>query len=105
MSRKDPRRRLMVPLTATQRHALREAVQRTGRRGSLADRLRQILVAELARGVADHGAVIAEGSGLPLQLPRPLRRQVEGLATVWGSSPAYVVQQALTQYLMDQTET
>ena len=95
----------MVPLTATQRHALRVAVQRTGRQGSLADRLRQILVAELARGVTDHGSVIAEGSGLPLQLPHPVRRQVDGLATAWGTSPAYVVQQALTQYLKDQTKT
>ncbi|MBT8153079.1 hypothetical protein KMP13_04085 [Epibacterium ulvae] len=99
MSRKDPRRRIVVTLSSAQRELLRQAVLRSGRKGSLADRLRRIVTFELINGLEDLGASAATGSGLPLQLPHKLRVQIEHLAHDWRQTSSYVVQQALAQHV------
>ncbi len=99
MSRKDPRRRIVVPVSLEQRNLLRAAVTRSGRKGSLADQLRRIVTVELAKGLEDLGEQAYAGSGLPLQLPQKIRSKIDLLARDWGKSPSYVVQQALAQHM------
>lgn len=108
MSRKDPRCRIVIPLSQDQRAALRGMARAGGRRRSLGDRLRWIVAVELAAGLsapeaAGEAGILAEaratGAGLPLQLPNALRREVHGLAQQWQCSPVLVIQRALEVHL------
>lgn len=95
MSRKDPRRRMMVPLSAEERAALR-GLSRT----SLGDALRRVVQAELARGLATGDPLLsATGSGLPLQLPRKILQQVTTLADQRNQTATQIIRLALTQHL------
>lgn len=116
MSRKDPRCRFVVPITADQRAALRAMATAGARRRSLADRLRWIVSCELAQqglmapsrdlreaeqaaDVVPSECTAAPTRGLPLQLPHHLLQKVIHLAQARGQTPASVVQSALAQHL------
>ncbi|CUH78271.1 hypothetical protein TRM7557_01802 [Tritonibacter multivorans] len=97
MTRKHPNRRMLIPLNAQEREALRVLA----RGGSLGDALRRLVQVGLTEGVVDLGAVRerAAPSRLPLQLPRQARRMVERLAQREGSTPELVVWALLRQAL------
>lgn len=82
MSRKDPRRRMMVPLSSGERDALRSVA----RGGSLGDALRRVV----QQAILKQQDMIVEGDvmcvdvllkdvtrGLPLQLPPKTRAQLQ----------------------------
>lgn len=81
MSRKDPRRALLVPLDAAGLAALRSL----SRGGSLGDAVRRI--AERHAGPVP-AAPAAPVRRLPVQLPRDLRARIEAGAASAGRAPA-----------------
>ncbi|ETX13584.1 hypothetical protein OCH239_09440 [Roseivivax halodurans JCM 10272] len=81
MSRKDPRRALLVPLDAKGVAALRAIA----RGGSLGDAVRR--VAERHSGPV-RAAPVAPLRRLPVQLPRALLARIEASAAAAGRTPA-----------------
>ncbi len=96
MSRKDPRRRMMVPMSAQERVALRALARR-----GLGDALRRVVVQELVLGLAPQQLTTAQ-TALPLQLPRKTQQQLADLADLHGVSTAEIARQALAQHLRRQ---
>lgn len=93
MSRKDPRRRMMVPLSAQERAALRGLARR-----GLGDALRRVVAEELERGLMLQDLCPAERA-LPLQLPRKLQQQLMELARQLGVCAPELARHALVQQL------
>jgi len=82
MSRKDPRRILLVPVDARGMALLRVLA----RGGSLGNALRRLV--EQGGGAGQTGAPVRY---LPVQLPRRARAMVMALARIWGVSEAQAV--------------
>jgi len=82
VSRKDPRRVLMVPLSAELRAALRAEAR--GR--SLGDRVRRLMGPALA-GEVPEVDVPGTGGCLPVQLPKRDRARLAALAQARGIAP------------------
>jgi len=94
VSRKDPRRVLMVPLEP----ALRDRLRAMARGRSMGDQAR-VLVGRALEGDLPDVAGFAHGPCLPVQMPKRDRARLEAMAQVRGLSPEALAAGLLAQAL------